>query len=85
MENKEDIVARSPCPLPRAVYKAGAFAEEHLVDVTGPDYPYIPEAYGAVSSSAKVTKHVARVRVGDGQIGAGGLKWNETCLVAFQL
>jgi len=79
MENMEKRLSLlPPCPLPPAVYKAGALSEEQMVDVTGPDYAYIPEAYGAVSSSAKVTKHVARVKVGAAQ---PGLKWNESCLV----
>jgi len=76
MENRLSLLP--PCPLPPAVYKSGALSEEQMIDVTGPEYAYIPEAYGTISSSAKVTKHVARVRVGAPQ---PGLKWNESCLV----
>lgn len=82
VEDKENMEKRlsqlPPCPLPPAMYKAGALAEEQMIDVTGPEYAYIPEAYGTINSSAKVTKHVARVRVGAPQ---PGLKWNESCLV----
>eukprot|EP00092_Neocalanus_flemingeri_P090561 GFUD01114720.1.p1 GENE.GFUD01114720.1~~GFUD01114720.1.p1 ORF type:complete len:598 (-),score=176.32 GFUD01114720.1:40-1662(-) len=82
VEDKENMMERRSlvlcCPLPQAVYKSGPLAEEQMVDVTGPDYAYIPEAYGTVTSSVKVTKHLARVRVGQ---GAAGLKWNESCLV----
>eukprot|EP00092_Neocalanus_flemingeri_P041180 GFUD01044838.1.p1 GENE.GFUD01044838.1~~GFUD01044838.1.p1 ORF type:complete len:1072 (+),score=293.57 GFUD01044838.1:38-3253(+) len=76
VEEKENMVDR--CPLPEAVYMSGTLAEEQMVDVTSPEYGYIPEAYGTVTSSVKVTKHLARVRVGQ---GAAGLKWNESCLV----
>eukprot|EP00092_Neocalanus_flemingeri_P090560 GFUD01114719.1.p1 GENE.GFUD01114719.1~~GFUD01114719.1.p1 ORF type:complete len:592 (-),score=171.22 GFUD01114719.1:40-1644(-) len=76
VEGKENMVDR--CPLPEAVYMSGTLAEEQMVDVTSPEYGYIPEAYGTVTSSVKVTKHLARVRVGQ---GAAGLKWNESCLV----
>ena len=85
VEDKENLqhnvsYVPSPCPLPAAVYKSGTISEENLVDVTGPEYAYIPEAYGAVSTSARVTKHVARVRV-EGQVALGDrLKWNENCL-----
>ena len=79
-ENREQRLSLVPaCPLPAAVYKTGTLSEEQMVDVTGPEYAYIPEAYGTVNTSAKVTKHVARVRVGAGQ---AGLKWNESCLVS---
>jgi len=81
LEDKENMRRLSqlpPCPLPAAVYETGAVAEENIEYETGPDYHYIPEAYGTVNSSAKVTKHVARVKVGSGQ---QGLKWNESCLV----
>jgi len=81
LEDKENMRRLSqlpPCPLPAAVYETGTVAEENIEYETGPDYNYIPEAYGTVNSSAKVTKHVARVKVGSGQ---QGLKWNESCLV----
>ena len=84
-EDKENVMERltmvQACPLPAAVYRSGTLSEEQLVDVTGPEYAYIPEAYGTVNTSAKVTKHVARVRVGQAQ---AGLKWNENCLVSLQ-
>ena len=41
------------------------------------DYEYVTEAYGAVSCSAKVTKHVARVKMPN-----TGLTWNEDYLVS---
>jgi len=81
LEDKENMRRLSqlpPCPLPVAVYETGTVAEENIEYETGPEYNYIPEAYGTVNSSAKVTKHVARVKVGSGQ---QGLKWNESCLV----
>ena len=40
------------------------------------DYEYVTEAYGAVSRSAKVTKHVSRV-----QLPKTGLSWTEDLLV----
>ena len=40
------------------------------------EYEYVTEAYGAVSQSAKVTKHVSRVK-----LPATGLTWNEDLLV----
>ena len=40
------------------------------------DYEYVTEAYGAVSRSAKVTKHVSRV-----QLPKAGLSWTEDLLV----
>ena len=43
---------------------------------TGTDYEYVTEAYGAVTCSAKVTKHVARVKMPN-----TGLTWNEDYLV----
>jgi len=85
VDDKENLlvsVSNVPffCPLPAANYKSGTVSEENLVVVTGPEYAYIPEAYGAVSTSAMVTKHVARVRV-EGQATMGDrLKWNEICL-----
>ena len=85
MEDKENMRRLSqlpPCPLPAAVYETGTIAEEIIEYETGPEYNYIPEAYGTVNSSAKVTKHVARVKVGSGQ---QGLKWNESCLVSICL
>ena len=42
------------------------------------DYEYVTEAYGAVSCSAKVTKHVARVKMPN-----TGLTWNEDYLVSL--
>ena len=39
-------------------------------------YEYVTEAYGAVSRSAKVTKHVSRV-----QLPKTGLTWTEDLLV----
>ena len=64
VDDKENLlvsVSNVPffCPLPAANYKSGTVSEENLVVVTGPEYAYIPEAYGAVS--ARVTKHVVRV------------------------
>ena len=44
------------------------------------DYEYVTEAYGAVSRSAKVTKHVSRV-----QLLKTGLSWNEDLLVRREL
>merc|ERR1712142_688984 len=81
IEDKENIRRLSqlpPCPLPAAVYQAGTVAEEDIEYETGPEYAYIPEAYGTINSSAKVTKHVARIKVGAGQ---PFIKWNEDCLV----
>ena len=43
---------------------------------TATDYEYVTEAYGAVTCSAKVTKHVARVKMPN-----TGLTWNEDYLV----
>merc|ERR1711983_520301 len=66
IEDKENIRRLSqlpPCPLPPAVYQPGAVAEEDIEYETGPEYAYIPEAYGTINSSAKVTKHVARTKV----------------------
>ena len=40
------------------------------------EYEYVTEAYGAVSQSAKVTKHVSRVK-----LPSNGLTWNEDLLV----
>ena len=45
---------------------------------TATDYEYVTEAYGAVSCSAKVTKHVARVKMPN-----TGLTWNEEYLVSW--
>ena len=70
-----------PAPSPPLCTDLAPCLKEQLVDVTGPEYAYIPEAYGTVNTSAKVTKHVARVRVGQAQ---AGLKWNENCLVSLQ-
>ena len=39
------------------------------------DYEYVTEAYGAVSRSAKVTKHVSRV-----QLPKAGLSWTDDLL-----
>ena len=44
------------------------------------DYEYVTEAYGAVSRSAKVTKHVSRV-----QLPKTGLSWTEDLLVRPEL
>ena len=44
------------------------------------DYEYVTEAYGAVSRSAKVTKHVSRV-----QLPKAGLSWTEDLLVRREL
>ena len=44
------------------------------------DYEYVTEAYGAVSRSAKVTKHVSRVKVPN-----TGLVWNEDILVRLEI
>ena len=43
------------------------------------DYEYVTEAYGAVSQSAKVTRHVSRV-----QLPSNGLSWNDDLLVREQ-
>ena len=51
--------------------------DEDLVDITGPEYSYIPDAYGTINSSAKVTKHVSRVKLAN----PAGLKWNDEFLV----
>ena len=40
------------------------------------DYEYVTEAYGAASLSAKVTKHVARVKMPN-----SGLSWDDDSLV----
>ena len=45
---------------------------------TATDYEYVTEAYGAVTCSAKVTKHVARVKMPN-----TGLTWNEDYLVSW--
>ena len=42
-----------------------------MVDVTGPDYAYITDAFGTINSNAKGIMHVVRVKV----------VWNESCLV----
>ena len=44
------------------------------------DYEYVTEAYGAVSRSAKVTKHVSRV-----QLPKAGLSWTDDLLVSEEL
>ena len=44
-----------------------------------PGYEYITEAYGAVSCSAKVTKHVARIKVPSSS--NQGLTWSEDLFV----
>jgi len=77
-ENMKRLSQLPPCPLPPANYKAGCVSEEQVVYETGPEYSYIPEAYGTVNSSAKVTKHLARVKLGTAE---PALKWNESCLV----
>ena len=46
--------------------------------MTATDYEYVTEAYGAVTCSAKVTKHVARVKM-----PISGLTWNEDYLVSW--
>ena len=80
VEGKENNVRLSllpQCPLPSAVYKASSVVageEDTAEDKT--DYEYVTEAYGAVSSSAKVTKHVSRV-----QLPKAGLSWTEDLLV----
>jgi len=60
-ENSRRLSQLPPCPLPAAVYQPGTVAEENIEYETGPEYPYIPEAYGTTNSSLKVTKHVARI------------------------
>jgi len=77
-ENLKRLSQLPPCPLPPANYQPGSVTEEQVVYETGPDYAYIPEAYGTINSSAKVTKHLARVKVGTAD---PVLKWNESCLV----
>ena len=82
-ENKQDRLSLLPaCPLPSAVYQASAAMdeEEEDEDVGRQDYEYVTQAYGAVTCSAKVTKHVARVKLPN-----SGLKWNEDCLVRFYI
>ena len=44
------------------------------------EHEYVTEAYGAVSRSAKVTKHVSRV-----QLPKAGLSWTEDLLVRREL
>ena len=44
------------------------------------EYEYVTEAYGAVSQSAKVTKHVSRVKLPN-----SGLSWNADLLVREML
>jgi len=78
-ENMRRLSQLPPCPLPPANYQPGSVTEEQVVYETGPDYAYIPEAYGTINSSAKVTKHLARVKVG--VTAEPVLKWNESCLV----
>ena len=43
------------------------------------EYEYVTEAYGAVSQSAKVTRHVSRV-----QLPSNGLSWKDDLLVREQ-
>ena len=91
-ENNARLSLLPACPLPSAVYKVRnlfSVALSHLslqasTLVTGDEsssedrdeYEYVTEAYGAVSQSAKVTKHVSRVK-----LPATGLTWNEDLLV----
>merc|ERR1719480_284232 len=79
-ENSARLSLLPACPLPSAVYKASsAMNEEECHDAepgTATDYEYVTEAYGAVTCSAKVTKHVARVKM-----PSTGLTWNEDYLV----
>ena len=78
-ENKQDRLSLLPaCPLPSAVYQASAAMdeEEEDEDVGRQDYEYVTQAYGAVTCSAKVTKHVARVKMPN-----SGLSWDDDSLV----
>ena len=80
-ENNARLSLLPACPLPSAVYKTSSALEEAEAEAgPGQDYEYITEAYGAVSSEATVTKHLARVKV---PTNYNGLTWNEDCLVNF--
>jgi len=59
---KENTPEHSTCPLPKAVYSASKRVQESLVDLTGRDYTYIPDAYGEETTPATVTKHLSRVK-----------------------
>ena len=68
------------CPLPSAVYKSSSamYEEQNDGDETAKQgYEYVTEAYGAVTCSAKVTKHVARVKMPN-----NGLTWSEDLFVS---
>jgi len=76
-ENAGRLSLLPPCPLPSAVYKAAAaMDEEEDGREEAQDYEYVTEAYGAASLSAKVTKHVARVKMPN-----SGLSWDDDSLV----
>jgi len=78
-ENSARLSLLPVCPLPSAVYKASSAMDEEECDdpqLGATDYEYVTEAYGAVTCSAKVTKHVARVKM-----PISGLTWNEDYLV----
>ena len=95
-ENNARLSLLPQCPLPSAVYQVrplspGLFSPLALQassvvageEDTGEEentYEYVTEAYGAVSRSAKVTKHVSRV-----QIPKAGLSWTEDLLVRLEL
>ena len=69
------------CPLPSAVYKSSSAMDEEqdAEDAAKQDYEYVTEAYGAVTCSAKVTKHVARVKMPN-----NGLTWSDDLFVSIK-
>jgi len=79
-ENNARLSLLPQCPLPSAIYKASAVVAGAEDPSEGRDeYEYVTEAYGAVTQSAKVTKHVSRV-----QVPNTGLVWNEDLLANDQ-
>lgn len=52
--------------------------EETMEAEDQPGYEYVTEAYGAESCSAKVTRHVGRIKVPSSQ----GLTWSEDLFVS---
>jgi len=75
-ENNARLSLLPSCPLPSAVYKASSAQDEDESAEAVDNYEYVTEAYGAITHSAKVTKHVARVKVPN-----AGLSWSEDLFV----
>jgi len=75
-ENNARLSLLPSCPLPSAVYKASSAQNDDETEEEVDNYEYVTEAYGAVTHSAKVTKHVARVKVPN-----AGLTWSDDLFV----